>query len=598
MKRLSRFVGPTILLVLLVSAPAQAALPPSVTSTSCLRPFCAGLSDDGSRVVFSFTQPLSPGAPPGQIYEREGGVTRGLIDFPGGSYSGALGLKGVSGDAHHAFVGTTAALTADDLDGAQGDVYDIHDGTTELISTGPNDPGAAIDGFHSATFDGASENGSRVFFDTDLALVPDDLDRCTDIYERSGGQTTLISTGPAASQGFGGNVCDQVRFGGVSRDGTHAFFTSSDHLVSSQSSGEQIYQRVGDQVTSLTADNPQTRGCHPALLVADASSDGGSVLFLTSSAISSDDADTAGDAYLRSPDGSFTLVSRGTNDTADCIEQTIPVALSADGRTAIFATTDALAPDDRDSSSDLYSVSGDAAPTLVTTGATDPNAAEPISGGEFSDDLDVAAFETDQALVAQDTDASTDVYERSAGATRLVSVGPTGGDAASDATLVGVSGDGRTIGFATKEQMTDIDTDRGLDFYERRDDGTVTAGARRLSARRIRARTVLVSAESIPPRLRVGRSAKAAGRNHLRLRIGCPGEEESGPCTGTVRIGPPGRRRLAYGWFRIPSGASEAVGLKLARRGRRNLPARPVAVVRGRDRLGNRSTLVRRIHLL
>ena len=48
-----------------------------------------------------------------------------------------------------------------------------------------------------------------------------DTDTYPDIYERSGGQTTLVSTGPT-----GGNGTFDVIFGGASADGTRVFFTT------------------------------------------------------------------------------------------------------------------------------------------------------------------------------------------------------------------------------------------------------------------------------------------------------------------------------------------------------------------------------------
>ena len=46
-----------------------------------------------------------------------------------------------------------------------------------------------------SVFEGASPDGSRVFFGTIEPLTLDDLDHCKDIYERSGGVTTLITKG-------------------------------------------------------------------------------------------------------------------------------------------------------------------------------------------------------------------------------------------------------------------------------------------------------------------------------------------------------------------------------------------------------------------
>ena len=92
----------------------------------------------------------------------------------------------------------------------------------ELISNGP----AGGNGAAASEFAGASSDGARVFFDTDESLVSADTDTQFDAYERSGGQTTLISTGPA-----GGNGALGAGFTGASADGAHVFFSTSESLV-------------------------------------------------------------------------------------------------------------------------------------------------------------------------------------------------------------------------------------------------------------------------------------------------------------------------------------------------------------------------------
>ena len=77
----------------------------------------------------------------------------------------------------------------------------------ELVSTGPAGGNGAAD----SEFGGASSDGARVFFDTDESLVSADTDTQIDVYERSGGQTTLISTGPAGGNGdFAAGFCGRV----------------------------------------------------------------------------------------------------------------------------------------------------------------------------------------------------------------------------------------------------------------------------------------------------------------------------------------------------------------------------------------------------
>ena len=93
----------------------------------------------------------------------------------------------------------------------------------ELVSTGPAGGNGAAD----SEFDAASSDGARVFFSTRESLVSADTDTQFDAYERSGGQTTLISTGPTGGNGdFGTGVWD------VSADGAHVFFGTREAMVS------------------------------------------------------------------------------------------------------------------------------------------------------------------------------------------------------------------------------------------------------------------------------------------------------------------------------------------------------------------------------
>ena len=84
-----------------------------------------------------------------------------------------------------------------------------------------------------------------------------------------------------------------------------------------------------------------------------------------------------------------------------------------------------------------------------------------------SADGSVIVFQTSAALVTADHDNSVDVYQRSAGTTTLVSTGPSGGNGANDAEAWNVSADGARIVFQTDERLVAADTDSGIDIYER-----------------------------------------------------------------------------------------------------------------------------------
>ena len=103
------------------------------------------------------------------------------------------------------------------------DVYERANGTTTLVSQGPASANAPV----PATYQGASRDGSRVFFDTSESLTGLTTGVYPDIHERTGGDTTVVSLGPT-----GGNGDFFAFFRGTSDDGTVLFFETDEALVS------------------------------------------------------------------------------------------------------------------------------------------------------------------------------------------------------------------------------------------------------------------------------------------------------------------------------------------------------------------------------
>jgi hypothetical protein len=600
-------IGVVLLVALAIPAGAGAV---QGYKAECQTAFCGGVSEDGSRAVFPFYEELTTGAPRAQVYERFGGETRALIPYPDDppkpTYAGLVGL---SSDARHVFVSTNLALAPEDRDGSGTDVYDIFGGVPTPLSTGPLDTQAEPDfGPMSMPmfFQGTSADGSRVFLDSLFApLLPEDGDRCPDLYERFAGQTKMVSTGPAATQSYPEHLCDMAGYDGLSADGSHVFFKTGDHLIAEDEGGTDIYQRVGDELAVLTTYPERIeRNCVDLPWFGDASADGGTVLFSTNMPIAAEDTDSTYDVYKRLPDGSYSLVSRGTEGgIGPCgFGGDTPVALSADGRTAIFATVASLSPEDRDSSVDLYSTDDSGAMSLITTGPADASLDEqvyvpPAWPADFSDDVSHVAFETRQPLVATDEDGAVDVYLRAGGRTELVSTGPLGGNAEIGADLLSISGDGQTIAFATREPLTDEDTDRKMDFYVSRIGQVTRPGSASTSAKRAKRRTVLISAESIPPRMRVSVLNRILPSGKVEIHLACPKAEKSGPCHGRVKLAS-SRHGKALGGasFKIAPGHRKLIRIRL----RRSPPAGNsiFARVRAQDRLGNSATTIRRITLL
>ena len=118
-----------------------------------------------------------------------------------------------------------------------------------------------------AFFDGASQDGSRVFIDTIESLAPADTDSSYDIYELSGGQTTLLSTGPS-----GGNGAFFAAFRRATPDGSHVYFESSSssrpltrtptRTSTSARVGSRRWSRRGPAAATGTS-RRSTRGARP-----------------------------------------------------------------------------------------------------------------------------------------------------------------------------------------------------------------------------------------------------------------------------------------------------------------------------------------------
>ena len=131
------------------------------------------------------------------VYERSGGQTTLVSTGPtGGNGAAGASLVGASADGTRVFFRTLESLVSADTDATE-DVYERSGGQTTLVSTGVTGGNGAVGAF----FAGVSDDGGRVFFRTVESLVSADTDAVVDVYERSGGQTTLVSTGPTGGNG-------------------------------------------------------------------------------------------------------------------------------------------------------------------------------------------------------------------------------------------------------------------------------------------------------------------------------------------------------------------------------------------------------------
>jgi hypothetical protein len=375
----------------------------------------------------------------------------------GGNGAVASNFRGASADGTRVFVQTSESLVSSDTDSST-DVYERSNGQTTLISTGPNGGNGAF----SATFLAASQNGARVFFRTAEKLVGADTDSAQDIYERANGSTTLISTGPAG----GGNF--NVVFDRITPDGSSVFFDIFDPLVSADlDTSRDVYRRSGSTTTLISTGPIGGSGDFDAFFNG-MSDDGAHVFFDTDEALVSSDFDVMHDVYERF-NGTTTHLSigpAGGNGNLDFDYDAFFAGVAANGTKAWIKTDEALTFDDVDTFDDVYELSGSGI-SRISFGAAGGNGAFGAFFDGASDDGSRVFLDTTESLDPADTDSSYDVYERSGGQTVLLSTGPKSGNGAFFAAFRGATPDGSHVFFETYESLTGADTDANQDVYDR-----------------------------------------------------------------------------------------------------------------------------------
>ncbi|HEY7960372.1 MAG TPA: hypothetical protein VID29_00485 [Solirubrobacteraceae bacterium] len=256
-----------------------------------------GASTDGSYVYFVANGVLASGASPGDcragpenagrqcnLYFNHGGTTTFVariddISTEGHSFNAwrtYAGLARVTADGTHLAFQTTASLTGYDNtlgggasscggDAVQAaipvgshcqEVY-IYDSLSQELSCASCNPSGArpqgasgltgielrsVGASSQANYEylprTLSEDGSRLFFESEDALVPGDVNGKMDVYEYEGGRVYLISSGTSAGES---------RFLDASASGNDVFFVTGSRLVGQDTDGKlDIYDaRVG-----------------------------------------------------------------------------------------------------------------------------------------------------------------------------------------------------------------------------------------------------------------------------------------------------------------------------------------------------------------
>jgi hypothetical protein len=595
--------------------------PPAAADFDCGTPLtrCWVQLDNSGRVWFQSYEKLTEdalgdGTLEGgvtQIFQRVGNQTLLVSKGPNGqpippdNHRTSAWLLGVSPDGERVYMTTQASLVPEDVDAGHGDNsndgYVLSGGNYTLVTTGVLDGGANPDPYSGSHDVWASGDGRFVYFETGQRLVPEDWDGTSDIYQRSEGQTRLVTIGPDQTMPtpeFPNPQVPQPRFLGASPDGSTAYFATSEHLTADDTGKwtSDIFAWSDGVTRRLTRTlSPEEVPGEPWEQFSPYSFAGageeGSIYFSATARHVPGDTDADPDVYRARADGALERVidMQPGSTPAESFFQV--QAVSRDGSRLFLNSGLRLVPADQDDKADIYMWSNGSFELISSAGKLEVEHEElhlcSISGSGRR-----AYFQTWGSLSPEDTDAQSDVYEWSEGQVRLVS--PSSGGRPGHSFCSGISPNGRFVAFTTWEELVPGDNDVKQDVYVI-DMGTAAASASASARRPQKRRLRLVTAESIAPRMGVATKA-VLGKETIRLRLRCPKAERSGPCRGRVRLVTPRRHRLlAAGSFRIAAGRKKAVllrGKALPQRATRAL-----ARVRGADMLGNRRTVSATVRL-
>jgi hypothetical protein len=367
-----------------------------------------------------------------------------------------------SADGARLVFATAEQLVAEDGDTAI-DVYRWADGQTTLVSDRVQ-PGSD-EGLPAFAF-AASRDGARVIFTTFEPLVSGDGDASRDLYQWAGGEVTLVSDRVQA----GADEEFEANFGGSSADGTHIFFITDEPLVGEDGDASQdAYEWAAGQ-TTLVSDRVKPGADEERdAQVRGASADGTHAFFLTTEQLVSDDTDASRDVYQRAG-GQTALVSDRVQAGADGAFNASFRAASPNGARVVFTTFEPLVEADGDLEEDVYERTGGETTLLSDRIQPGPDAAfEPVAFAGTSADGRRVFFTTGEPLVTADEDTAEDVYERAGSETTLLSDRLGGGDDSGfPASFSSASADGTRVFLTTSEPLLPEDGDTNRDVYRTR----------------------------------------------------------------------------------------------------------------------------------
>ncbi len=291
---------------------------------------------------------------------------------------------------------------------------DITAATTRLVSTGPTTTNGTYHvQLWGATPDGSiayfSTAEPLVQEDVEASCPSHDglgeVD-CIDLYERVGNQTRLVSTGPGHTDSR-----DDANFAGFTPDGAHVFFTTKEQLVDADGDTyEDVYDRSGG-TTTLISGSATVVPANERSAFRASSPDGSRVVFGTSDRLLADDTDSYFDWYTRRSGGTFELMSTGPAGGNGPYHSSQAFA-SDDATRVFFATDERLVAQDPDQTRDIY-MRFNGRTELISTGPTGASAGYAdfaYAPGRIADGGRRLFFYANGPLVEEDNDSTGDLY--------------------------------------------------------------------------------------------------------------------------------------------------------------------------------------------
>jgi len=375
-----------------------------------------GATPSGSRVFFATDEKLTEadGDEASDIYVREPSAASPTLATPGGA--APVTFQGASADGTKVIFESADKLAAGDNDN-EADIYerDLSEGTTKLVSATGTCPALLVEEC-APIYRATTADGSRVFFETRAQLSGADQDSFQDVYEWSSasGTPTLVSTSEEGEEGEGEFT---AIYAGSAAEGSKVFFETSEQLAAEDSDeANDVYERSGTSTVLVMPGNEEQNAIFDG-----ASADGTTVLFSTREALGGGDSGEKLDVYERSG-GITSLVTPGSPE----FDATF-AGRSNDASDVFYVTAQQLDAADTDSNPDIYEQSGAGPPTLISTGPAGGNGVFTPHLSAVADDGSHAFFTTQETLTEDDeAPGVTDLYDRSAAGTLLVSVGNSG----------------------------------------------------------------------------------------------------------------------------------------------------------------------------